>query len=106
MPPPARPGDVLWENSAVITTAASPLLSPWIPTAGFTQVLPLFVFAGGTSVHSIQGSVDGSTVDADYVYAAPTLNAAFSVNSPYIRWSTVQTVADATKSKVCLISRL
>lgn len=106
MPTAQRAGDVLYENSAVVTVAGSPLLSGWIPSGGFTQVIPFFVFAGGTSTHSIQGSVDGATQDADYTYAAPVSGTAFTITSPYFRWSTVQTVADATKSKVCLIARL
>lgn len=89
-------------NGPVVTTAASPLVSAWFNVAGYARVLPWFAFAGGTSVHSLEGSWDGSTLDADFVYAAPTSGTAFDVISPYIRWRTVQTVADATKSKIYL----
>ena len=100
-----QPGALLWQNLAVITTAASSLLSPWIPTTSFSRVLPFFAFAGGTSVHSIEGSFDGSTVDADLTYSAPTSGTEFNVISPFFRWKTTQTVADATKSKVVLRAR-
>jgi hypothetical protein len=95
-----------WSYSGpVLTVALSPLVSPWIEAVGFSQVLPWFAFAGGTSTHSIEGSFDGSAVDADFVYSAPTSGTAFTVLSPFFRWKTVQTVADATKSKVVLRAR-
>ena len=89
----------------VLTVAASPLVSPWIEAQGFSQVVPFFAFTGGTSVHSIEGSWDGQNLDADFTYAAPTSGTAFTVTSPFFRWKTVQTVADATKSKVLLRPR-
>jgi hypothetical protein len=96
----------LWVYSGPpITTALSPLLSGWLDVSGFAQVLPWFLFAGGTSTHSIQGSFDGTTADADFAYSAPVSGTPFNVVSPYIRWSTVQTVGDATKSKIVLASR-
>lgn len=94
-----------WSNTTPITTALSPLLSPWIEAVGFSQVVPFFAFAGGTSTHSIEGSFDGSTADADFNYGAPVSGTAFTVLSPYFRWKTVQSVADATKSKVVLRAR-
>jgi hypothetical protein len=89
-------------NGPVITVAASPLLSGWLDVRGIARVMPWFAFTGGTSTHSIQGSWDGVTVDADFVYGAPVSGTEFSVLSPYLRWSTAQTVGDATKSKVYL----
>jgi hypothetical protein len=100
-----EPGALLWQNTTPITTAGSPLLSPWIPTSNFSRVLPFFAFAGGTSTHSIEGSFDGSAADADFTYAAPTSGTEFNVISPFLRWRTNQTVADATKSKVVLRAR-
>ena len=94
-----------WQNTAPITVAASPLVSPWIEAVGFSVVVPFFAFAGGTSTHSIEGSFDGTRADADFGYAAPTSGTPFTVLSPYFRWKTVQTVADATKSKVVLRPR-
>lgn len=104
--PALRVGDVLWENQAVITVAGSPLLSAWIPVSGFTVILPFFVFAGGTSTHTIQWGFDGATADADLTATTPASGTGINVLGPYFRWSTAQTVADATKSKVCLIARL
>jgi len=96
----------LWVyTTPVITVAASPLLGPWIDVSGYAQIFPWFAFAGGTSTHSIQGSFDGVSADADFAYGAPVSGTAFSVLSPWLRWSTVQTVADATKSKIVLASR-
>lgn len=89
-----------------LTVAGSPLLSAWLDVAGIGKVLPWFAFAGGTSTHSIEGSWDGSTADADFAYSAPTSGTEFNIISPYIRWRTVQTAADATKSKVYLVARL
>lgn len=102
---PTPPGYTVWEWSAPLTVAASPLVSPWIDTGGFTQVVPFFVFAGGTSTPAIQGSFDGSTADADFAYAAPVSGTAFNVLSPYIRFQVTQTVADATKTKIYLKTR-
>lgn len=88
-----------------ITVAASPLLGPWIEAVGFSQIVPFFAFAGGTSTHSIEGSFDGVSADADFNYGAPVSGTPFNVLSPYLRWKTVQTVADATKSKIVLRAR-
>lgn len=100
-----QPGTILWQNTVPITVANSPLLSPWVNVTGISRVLPWFAFAGGTSTHSIEGSFDGAAADADFVYAAPTSGTEFNVLSPFIRWRTVQTVADSTKSKVVLRAR-
>jgi hypothetical protein len=89
-------------NGPALTVAASPLLSAWLDVRGISRVMPWFVFAGGTSTHSIQGSWDGLAQDVDFAYTAPVSGTEFSILSPFIRWSTVQTVADATKSKVYL----
>jgi hypothetical protein len=94
-----------WVNQAVITVAASPLVSPWIEVPHTSQVVVAFAFAGGTSVHSFEGSFDGVTVDADITYSAPSTGTVVNVVHPYFRWKTVQTVADATKSKVVLKAR-
>jgi hypothetical protein len=93
-------------SGPALAVAASPLLSPWLDVAGFTSIFPFFAFAGGTSTHSIEGSFDGANADADFGYAAPVSGTAFAVVSPFLRWKTVQTVGDATKSKVVLAYRL
>jgi hypothetical protein len=99
------PGAQLWQTTDPVLLANSPLVSPWINTEGFASILPWFSFAGGTSAHSIEGSFDGANADADFAYAAPVSGTAFDVRSPFIRWRTVQTVANATKSKVVLRAR-
>lgn len=86
-----------------LTTAASPLVSPWMQVSDdMSQVVPVFAFTGGTSVHSIEGSYDGINLDTSVTYAAPTTATAFTVQHPFIRWRTVQTVANATVSTVFL----
>ena len=104
---PTPPGYRLWESFTALTVANSPLTSPWLDCSGFSQVVPGFKFTGGTSTPSIEASVDGSTLDSDLttLYSAPTSGAAFSVVSPYIRFKVVQTVADATVTKIVLTSR-
>jgi hypothetical protein len=94
-----------WVNTTPLTIAASPLVSPWLDAANCSQMVAGFFFAGGTSTHSIEGSFDGVTVDTDITYAAPTNLGVVTIVHPYWRWKTVQTVADATKSKVVLKCR-
>jgi len=94
-----------WINVTPLTTAASPLVSPWIESLSCTQVVPGFAFVGGTSVHSIEGSFDGVNPDTDLTYAAPTSGTVITIMHPYFRWKTVQTVANATVSKVVLKCR-
>jgi hypothetical protein len=104
---PTPGGYHLWEQWTPLTTAASPLTSPWIDASGFSQVVPGFKFTGGTSTASIEASLDGTTLDADLttLYSAPTSGTAFSVVSPFFRFKVVQTVADATVTKIFLQSR-
>jgi len=104
---PTPPGYRLWEQFTALTVANSPLVSPWIDCSGFSQVVPGFKFTGGTSTASIEASVDGSTLDADLttLYSAPTSGTAFSVVSPFLRFKVVQTVGDATVTKIGLTSR-
>jgi hypothetical protein len=104
---PTPPGYHLWEQWTPLTQAASPLVSPWIDASGFSQVVPAWKFTGGTSTPTIEASLDGSTLDADLttLYSAPTSGTAFNVLSPFFRFKVVQTVADATVTKIFLQSR-
>ena len=104
---PTPSGYRLWEQFTALTVANSPLTSPWIDCSGFSQVVPGFKFTTGTSTPSIEASIDGSTVDSDMtsLYSAPTSGTAFSAVSPWIRFKVVQTVADATVTKIVLTSR-
>ena len=103
------PGYTIWEynNSPVLTVAASPLLSPWFDSTGYTKVLPSFKFTGGTSTLSIEGSWDGITLDADLttLYSAPVTGTEFTVFSRWFRFKVVQTIADNTVTKIFLQSR-
>ena len=102
------PGYHIWQYTApVLTTAASPLLSPWFATEGYTSVLPVYKFTGGTSVITFDGSFDGSTVDADMtaLFGTITSGTAVTVCAPYFRVRVVQTIADNTVTKIFLKSR-
>jgi hypothetical protein len=96
-----------WTSTALVTLANSPLVSPWIEDVGETsQIVPFFAFAGGTSTHSIEGSYDGINIDAGLTYSAPVSGTAFVIQHPYVRWRTVQTVGDATRSNVYLRAKM
>lgn len=106
---PTPPGYKIFEYFTPVTVAASPFVSPWIDTTGYTQVFCWGAFAGGTTTVTIEGSFDGSTLDADATYAVTnttfTTPAAFSVISTFIRVRIVQTTADATKTKILMQAR-
>lgn len=106
------PGNRIWEWSTPLTVAASPLLStataPWFDTTGYTNILPAYKFTTGTTVITAEGSFDGVNLDADLtaLYGAfPASGTAFPVASPYFRIRVVQTVADATVTKIFLQAR-
>ena len=106
--PPVLPGFHIWEyNGPGITTALSPLLSPFFNTQGYTVIMPVFKFTTGTSVHSINASWDGVNTDADLtaLWAAPSTGVALVIMSPWFQWQTVQTISNATVSKVFLQAR-
>ena len=87
-----------------VTTAASPVVGPWVETSGFTQIIGWLAVAGGVTVVTVEYGTDGATVDADFtpVTIAAGLNAAFNVLGPFLRFRIVPTVADATKTKLYL----
>lgn len=97
-------GRLPWQNTGTLPVASSPLLSPWLHVGeDMFQLLPGIGFTGGTSVHSIEGSFDGSSVDTTLAaYAAPTDGTLLPLRHPYIRWRTVQTVGTATAATVFL----
>lgn len=90
-----------------VTLAASPVLLPWVETSGFTQILGWLAVAGGTTVCTVEYGTDGATADADFtpVTIGAGAVAAFNVLGPYLRVRFVQTVADATKTKLYLQAR-
>lgn len=96
-----------WLNTTPLTTAASPLVSPWLQVPDdMSQVVPTFAFTGGTQVNTIEGSYDGTTLDTSLTYAALTLGTPLAIQHPFIRWRTVQTVANATVSNVFLRAKV
>jgi len=99
-----RNGDTIWETLTPVTTALSPVLSPWFETSGVTQALGWLAVAGGTTVVTVEYGTDGSTADADFtpVTVAAGANAPFNLLGRYCRVRIVQTVADATKTKLYL----
>jgi hypothetical protein len=101
---PLRNGDVIWETVTPLTTALSPALSPWVETTGVTQALGWLAVAGGTTVVTVEYGTDGSTVDADFtaVTIAAGVNVPFNLYGRFARVRIVQTVADATKTKLYL----
>jgi hypothetical protein len=104
-----RPGQTLWSNTAVVTTAASPLLSPWISTDGFSVVYVIGVATGGTTVVTLEWGFDGVNPDASITATTVTpltLTVTLrDVLAPMMRVKWVQTVADNTVSKITLKAR-
>ena len=98
------PGFKVWENTAPLTTAASPLVTGWYETTGYTSLLLAYVFTTGTTVLTIEGSFDGATLDSTMPYAAlaaaPQTALVVPVMHTYIRFRVVQTVSNATVTSV------
>ena len=90
-----------------VTVAASPVVGPWVDTTGFTQVIGWLAVAGGTTVVTVEYGTDGATADADFtpVTIAAGAVAPFNVLGPFLRFRIVQTIADATKTKLYLQAR-
>ena len=101
------PGLRLFENVVPMTVAASPEVSVWLDTTGFTQFLPYFVFTNstGTTTFTVEGSFDGATQDTDMTYDAPVSGTAMDVKHNYIRFRIVQATATATVTKCFVQSR-
>lgn len=97
-------GAVLWETTTPVTLVNSPVLGPWVETTGCTQALGWLAVAGGTTVVTLEYGTDGASADADFtpVTIAAGANAAFNLYGRYCRVRIVQTIADATKTKLYL----
>jgi hypothetical protein len=103
-------GTVLWTRTTPVTTAESPVLSPWINTEGFSQFYAIGVAAGGTTAVTAEWSFDGSTVDSD-ITATTLTPLALTVTlrdvlAPFVRFRWAQTVANATTSKLSVKARV
>lgn len=95
------PGTDLWDRDAPLTLAASPLVTPWFSTDGYDNIVASFVFTGGTTAFTVEGSEDASTLDTARTYTAiSTSPATVGVKHRFIRFRLVQTVADATVTSV------
>lgn len=110
---PTAPGWKVWEQTAPVTVSASPLVSAWFDTTGYTTLLLTYVFTNstGTTTPTVEGSFDGATLDTDMTYAAlaasPQITTGVSVViiTPFIRFRIVQATADATRTKFCAQAR-
>ena len=94
----------VWETLTPLTVASSPLLSPWFDTTGFTKLLSWLAVAGGTTVVTVEYGTDGAAADADFtpVTIAAGANVPFNLYGRFCRVRIVQSVADATKTKLYL----
>lgn len=101
---PLHNGDVIWETVTPVLLVNSPVLGPWVETSGCTQALGWLTVAGGTTVVTVEYGTDGSTADADFtpVTVAAGANVPFNLYGRYARVRIVQSVADATKTKLYL----
>ena len=103
---PIQNGYRVWETLTPTTVAGSPRLSGWFPTDGFTRLLGWLAVAGGTTVVTVEYGTDGATADADFPPQTLAAGAnTIDVLGPYLRVRIVQTVADATTTKLYLQAR-
>jgi hypothetical protein len=102
------PGWKVWDQVTPVTVAASPLVSPWFDTSGYTNMLVSYVFTNstGTTTLTVEGSFDGSTQETDITYAAVSATpATVQVLTPFVRFRLVQATADATRTKALAQAR-
>jgi hypothetical protein len=107
--PYTPPGSKVWENTIPVTTAASPLVTGWYETLGWTNIVLAYVFTTGTTVMTVEGSFDGATLDSTMTYAAlgasPQTALVVPVMHSFIRFRIVQTVSNATVTTVFVQAR-
>ena len=106
------PGYKIWETITPTTTAASPVVTGWFDTSGFTQIVAVNFAANstGTTAVTFEGSFDGTTLDTDISYGAALASSATAVIvvpvlTPFFRVRIVQTTANATTTKIYLQAR-
>jgi hypothetical protein len=111
--PVTPPGNKVWEVTVPLTTGASPLLSGWFDTTGYTTLLLTCVIANstGSTTFTVEGSFDGATLDATMTYS-PAVTAstaaagtAITVQHSFIRFRVVQATANATTTTIFVQSR-
>ena len=66
------PGNRVWEYNTPATVALSPVVTGFIETTGFTNLLLSYVFTNstGTTTLTVEGSFDASTQETDITYPA------------------------------------
>ena len=66
------PGNRVWEYNTPATVALSPVVTGWIETTGFTNLLLSYVFtnSAGSTVLTVEGSFDAANLDTDITYPA------------------------------------
>lgn len=92
----------VWEQTAAVSVAGSPLVSGWFDTTGYTNLFISYVFTNGagSTTLTVEGSFDGSTQETDIVYSAVGATpATVAVLHPFVRFRIVQATADATRTK-------
>lgn len=106
------PGYKIWSTTTALTTAASPLVTGWFDTTGFTQLVVSYFAANstGTTTLTVEGSFDGTNQDTDFSYGAALTSSATAVTvvpvlTPFLRIRIVQATANATTTKVFLQAR-
>jgi hypothetical protein len=108
------PGFKVWENTVPLTTAASPLVTGWYDTTGYTTLLISAVIANstGSTTYTVEGSFDGTTLDATmpYTVSGNTASTAaggtsVTVQHSFIRFRLVQATANATTTTFFVQSR-
>jgi hypothetical protein len=102
-------GEVFWTRTVPVTTAESPVLSPWFNTSGFSQVYVIGAAAGGTTTVTLEWGFDGLNADSD-ITATTVSPLALTVTlrdvlAPFLRLRWVQATANATISKLMLKAR-
>jgi hypothetical protein len=65
------PGSELWSWATPLTQAASPLVTPFFSTDGYNNMIINYVFTTGTTTMTVEGSNDGTTLEATRTYTAP-----------------------------------
>jgi hypothetical protein len=106
-------GFKVWESTTPLTTAASPLVSGWFDTTGYTtlQVNCTFTNSTGTTTLTVEGSFDGATLDSVMTYGAGITSsnspagAQVTVQHTFVRFRVVQATANATATTIFVQSR-
>jgi len=108
-----NPGYKVWENTVPVTTGASPLVTGWYETTGYTTLLICAVIANstGSTTLTVEGSFDGATLDSTMTYtpaitaSTASAGAAMVVQHTFVRFRVVQATASATTTTIYVQAR-